>query len=187
MQERKENEMKKNDLILNGIIYLVIGILLCVGVSGNDIIGWIFSGTLLVAGACLILASLIKTKAVLSSYGMTGAILITIGLALLPPIALFRSYFELISLMMIVIGVLFLLDGVLGLANKRNTVGSLIILITGAILLTFGLLLWFNVGDLRRFASLILGIVLIIYAVLLLVSGFTGKSLVGTVVVIKKK
>ena len=185
MQERKENEMKKNDLILNGIIYLVIGILLCVGVSGNDIIGWIFSGTLLVAGACLILASLIKTKAVLSSYGMTGAILITIGL--LPPIALFRSYFELISLMMIVIGALFLLDGVLGLANKRNTVGSLIILITGAILLTFGLLLWFNVGDLRRFASLILGIVLIIYAVLLLVSGFTGKSLVGTVVVIKKK
>ncbi len=178
--------MKKNDLIINGIIYLVIGILLCVGVSGNAIIGWIFSITLLVAGGCLIVASLIKTKGVLSSFGMTGGILLTIGLALLPPIALFGAYFELISLLMIVIGSLFILDGVLGLANKRNMAGCLVILITGAILFTFGMLLWFNVGDLRRFASLILGIVLIIYAVLLLVSGLTGKNLVGSVTIIKK-
>lgn len=171
--------MKKNDLIVNGVVYLVLGILLCIGVSGNDMIGYLLSVSMLVGAAVLIVANIIQTKSVLGNFGLAGGILLTLGLALFPPIALFKSYFEVISLAMIVIGALFIADSILGFANKRNTVGYIIILIIGALLFTFGMLLWFNVGDMRRFASLILGIVFIIYAVLLLISALTGKDLVG--------
>ncbi len=179
--------MKKNDLIINGLVYLVIGILLCIGVSGNDMLGYLFSISLLVGGAVLVLANIITTRTILGNFGLAGGIMLTLGLALLPPIALFKNYFELISLLMIVVGALFIGDSVLGMVNKRNMVGYVIILVIGAILFTFGMLLWFNVGNMKQFASLILGVVLIIYAALLFISGATGKNLVGVTLSTKKK
>ena len=173
--------MKKNDLLFSGLIYLVVGILLCVGVSGNEIIGWLLSIAMMIGGLAFIIANVIQTKTVVGNFGLAGGVLLTIGLALLPPIALFGAYFEAISLLMIVFGALFMADSILGFANKRNTVGYVIILIIGALLFTFGMLLWFNVGNMKQFASLILGIVLIIYALLLLISAISGKNLVGYV------
>lgn len=170
--------MKNKDILLRGIVFLVLGILLCIGVSGNDIIGWVLSISLLVGAAALLAAGFYVEKTMIGSYGTSGGILLAAALILMPPIALFKSYYETISMLMIVFGALFLLDGLLSLAKKRNLIMCVTVLVLGAILFTFGMLLWFNVGDMQRFASLIIGVVFIVYAALLLVSGFTGKNVI---------
>ncbi len=172
--------MKNKQTLIQGIIYLVLGILLCVGVSGNTLLGWLISISLLTAGACFIVAGVIIEKSFIGSNGYSGAILLTLGLALLPvsPFALFTGYFQLIALLMIVLGALYLLDSLSGFMNKRFMTANVIMLVLAALLLTFGFLLWFNVGGLQQYASLILGIVFIIYAVLLIVSAITNKKLI---------
>lgn len=178
--------MKNKQTLIQGIIYLVLGILLCVGISGNTLLGWLVSVSLLTAGACFIVAGVILEKTFIGGNGYSGAILLTLGLALLPvpAFSLFTGYFQLIALLMIVLGALYLLDSLVGFMNKRFMTANVIMLVLAALLLTFGFLLWFNVGGLQQYASLILGIIFIIYAVLLIVSAITNKKLI--VVKLKK-
>lgn len=179
--------MKNKSLLLEGIIYLVVGILLVVGVSGNQVIGWILSISLLIGGAAMILAGAIVEKTLSGQSGFSAAILLTFGLILMPVngLCLFASYFPTLSMLMIVLGAVYLVDSVFGFASKRKLFGNLFILVLGAILFTFGMLLWFNVGGMMQYASLILGIVLICYAALILVAILTHKE--NLVVITVKK
>lgn len=167
--------MKNKDQVYQGIIYLIIGILLVIGISGNSIIGWILSISLLVCGGLLVILGYVHDYSLIGYYGMSGAVFVTLGLALLPPIALFSSYFQAISLLMIVVGAFFIVDSIICFASKFAPMFAAIIFVIGALLFTFGMLLWFNVGNMQAYASLILGIVLIVYGGLLLISGITGK------------
>lgn len=171
--------MKNKSTLIRGIIYLVVGILLCVGISGNSILGWLLSISLIVGGSALIISGIIIEKTLVGNSGFNGAILLTLGIALMPVdgLGLFNAYFEIIALLMIVLGALYLVDSLIGFIGKRTLVANILMLILGAFLFTFGMLLWFNVGGLKQYASLILGIVFIIYSVLLLVSAFTNKNI----------
>ncbi len=171
--------MKNKSVLLQGILFLVLGILLCVGISGNEVLGWLLSISMLVSGAALVTVGAIMEKTLVGNNGYSGAILITLGLALMPVrgLCLFASYFQLISLLMIVIGALYLVDALCGFIGKRALIGNVFMLVLGALLLTFGFLLWFDVGGMMQYASLILGIAFIIYAVLLLVSALSNKNI----------
>lgn len=171
--------MKNKSMLFRGIVYLVLGILLVVGVSGNQMIAWLLSISLLVGGAALVVAGAFSEKTLVGNLGFNGGILITLGLILLPVsgLGLFTRYFETLSMLMIVIGALYLLDSLYGFIGKRSLAGNVIMLVLGALLFTFGMLLWFDVGGMQRFASLILGIGIIVYAVLLLISAFTKKNI----------
>lgn len=178
--------MKNKSMLLRGIIYLVLGILLCVGVSGNQVLGWLVSISLLVGAAALIISGVILEKTLIGNSGFTGGILLTLGLALMPVqgICLFGSYYELISLLMIVLGALYLVDSIVGFVGKRNLVATICLFVIGALLFAFGMLLWFNVGGMKEYASLILGILFIVYSVLLLVAAFSNKDIL--VIKVKK-
>ena len=170
--------MKNKSLLLEGIIYLVVGILLVVGVSGNQIIGWILSISLLIGAAAMILTGALVEKSLSGQSGFSAAILLTLGLILMPAdgLCLFAGYFPTLSMLMIVLGAVYLVDSIFGFVNKRALFGTIFVLVLGAILFTFGMLLWFNVGGMTQYSSLILGIVLICYAALILVAALTNKE-----------
>ncbi len=172
-------KMKNKSTLISGIIYLVVGILLCVGVSGNQVLGWLVSISLLVGAAALIISGVILEKTLIGNSGFTGGILLALGLAFMPVdgLCLFVAYYQLISLLMIVLGALYLVDAIVGFVGKRNLIGNITIAVLGALLFTFGMLLWFNVGGMRDYASLILGILFIVYSVLLIISALTNRNI----------
>ena len=179
--------MKNKSLLLEGIIYLVVGILLVVGISGNQVIGWILSIALLIGGAAMIVAGAMVEKTLSGQSGFSAAILLTLGLILMPVDGLcqFGAYFPALSMLMIVLGAIYLVDGIFGFISKRSLFGTLFVLVLGAVLFTFGMLLWFNVGGMMQYASLILGIVLICYSALIIFAVLAHKENL-VVVTIKK-
>lgn len=172
--------MKNKSMLFRGIIYLVLGILFVVGVSGNSMIGWMISISLLVGGVAMIAGGAITEGTLVGNLGFNGGVLLTLGLILMPVsgLNLFSKYFEVLCMLMIVMGSLYLLDALFGFVGKRATVGNVVMLILGILLLTFGLLLWFDVGGMQHLASLFLGIGMIVYAVLLLISAISGKNVI---------
>lgn len=168
---------QKSMMLIQGVVLLVIGILLCCSVSLDQIVNVILGIALLLGGLVNLIACFLEHKSVIRTEGVFASALIAMGiLCFLKNLVPVNS---LIMMFIIVIGAIALVDGLLGLLPSvhRKTVPTLVEAGVGAVLFTLGMCLWF-IPDFARFASLVLGIGFIVLAVLIFVSVFimsTGK------------
>jgi hypothetical protein len=177
--------MKKETLI-QSIVYIVIGVLLCLSVINfNEMMGWMIGLSLLIAGVLLILISAVSMKSLLTINGLAGSLLVAFGLLFIPNCVpgVGLAYDLIIALIMMTLGALFLVEAFIGIFNKRPTVGTVVLFLFGAAFFTVGMLLWF-LPEFRRFAGLMLGIFLIVYGVLIIISAATKKDFI--IVEVKK-
>ncbi len=166
---------QKTMLLLQGVVLLAIGILLCCSVSLTKIVNVVLGVALLLGGLVNLLACFMEHKSVIRTEGVFASALIAMGILcfiqnLFPVDALIRMF-------IIVVGAIALLDGLLGLlpAVNRKKVPTLVEALVGAVLLTLGLCLWF-ISDFAHYASLVLGIGFILLSILLFVSVYILSS-----------
>lgn len=164
--------------ILKIVLFLVLGILLCCSViDPNTMLNWMLSISMLIAGSALLVLSLAVTKSLLTDTGLSGGFLIALGVYMLPSLTGGINWMSVISIVMMVIGCVFIVDGILGFFTLKNaTVRNLVALILGAALFTVGICLWL-IEDFRNFAGLMLGIFFILYSVIELISLLTHKDI----------
>lgn len=176
------NTKTKN--IIRSVLYIVLGILFALSViDPASMINWMVAVVCLLGGVALLAIEVATNKSLITGNGMMGALLIAFGVFFLPPVGtLSIDWCGGIALVLICIGLAMTIDAILGLAFKRGLTGNIIKLVIGLVAATFGFLLYF-LGEFRKFAGLVLGIVVIVYGVILLVETLTGK----TIVVVKKK
>ena len=166
--------------LIKPIIYLVIGVLLCCSVINPDsLLNWFIALALLAGGLGMFILSFMGANAFLTDSGLSGAMLVGLGVCFIPalPGGVTISWMSVIAILMMCAGILFLLDSILGFVNKSAVSRNITILVIGAIAFAVGICLWLIPGF-QRFAGLILGIFLIVYGVLLLVSEVTHKNII---------
>lgn len=166
---------------------MVLGILLCCSlINPGDLLNWMIAIALLVAGTAFVILSIVTLKALFTDTGLSGSLLIAVGVAFLPalPGGISIDWMCVIALVMMVVGCAMLLDSILGFSTNRHHSRNAVVLVLGAIFTAIGFCLWF-IEEFREFAGLMLGIFFIIYSVLLLVSAITHKDYV--VISVKKK
>lgn len=180
----------KTSNLLKCIVFLVLGILLCCSViDPNSLLNWIISVSFLVSGAMFLCMSLVVSRSLLTDTGLTGGLILALGIFFLPslPGGMSINWMGGISMIMMVVGAILLFDALLGLCYRRKMASNLIVLILGAALFAIGICLWL-IADFRAYAGLMLGIFFIIYAVILFISLIQKKDyFVITVKSTKKK
>lgn len=169
----KVSDQLKTKSLLTAVIYFVAGLLLCLAVIDVDGLLSIMLGVLLVLlGAVLLIASIVREKRVSADVIVPSSFLLAVGIAFFLWAFPFTG---IMALFLTAIGGILLIDAILAIANKQPTAVWLVELIIGAIALALGICL-LAIPDFRRFASLILGIILIIYAVLIAIEAFSKKK-----------
>ncbi len=166
---------QKTMLLVQGVVLLVIGILLCCSVSLGQIVNVVLGIALLLGGVVNLVACFMEHKSVIRTEGVFASALIAMGI-----LCFVGNLFPVDSLIMmfiIVIGAIALVDGVLGLlpAVRRKRVPTLVEAGVGAVLFALGMCLWF-IPEFARFASLVLGIGFILLAIMLFVSVYILNS-----------
>ena len=154
------------------MILIIIGILLCIGVSGSDILTKIIGIVALLAGVGLLVEGYIATRSLVFGSGMPAAFFIAFGVMCFLTTLPFNL---LISLLLIVFGVLLLCDGIIVLAVRKNKTVAVVELALAVAALTLGFCLYF-IADFQKYASLIFGIYLVVSGVLSLVRIMVTKK-----------
>lgn len=157
-------------LIIAGVI-LVFGILFCC--ARTDIISVMMGIILIAAGGLIIIGSLVTKKRLLNSEGFIGGALTALGIFFL--VYDFAGNLASIILgytpyLMILIGSILIVDAVLTIIqDKKNIVAFVIELVIGIACLTLGICS-LTVDSFKDNALLILGILMIVYAIYLAVA-----------------
>lgn len=174
--------LKKDNLtdVVKAIVYIVLGVLLCCSViDANTLPNWLVSISLMVAGGVLLLTSIIAFKTLIGTdSGTSGVLLFAVGLFLLPSLPNYQplNWVWGAALLMMIFGVAYMIEGLLGLVSKRNAAANIFLLIFGAAVFALGICLWL-IDDFRQFAGLMLGIMLIVYGTIKLIAILTHKDI----------
>lgn len=167
----------KTQNLMKAIIFMVIGILLCLSVIGvNSFLNWMIAISLIVGGVSLVALSLSAVRTIMTDTGLLGGAVLGLGVYCIPVIGGF-DFLGIISMIMMVIGALLVVDAVIGFALRRMLLGNTLILISGAAAFSIGICLWL-IPDFRKFAGLMLGIFFIAYAIMLLIEATTRKEII---------
>ena len=169
----------KTSNILKTVLFMVLGILLCCSViDPNSLMNWMIAAAFLAGGIVFLLASLVVSHSLMTDSGLMGGLLLALGIFFLPslPGGQLINWMGGISMIMMVLGAIFLADSVLGFVYRRKLMGNIVVLITGAAMFTIGICLWL-IEEFQDFAGLMLGIFFIVYSVILLSSLVTKKDI----------
>ena len=172
MSESTKKKTMKASAILGPVIVLIIGILLCIGVSGSDVLTKIIGVIALLAGVGLLVEGYITTHSLVFGSGMPAAFFISIGITCFITTLPFDI---MIPMLLIVFGTLLLAEGIIVLAVRKNKMVGIIEISLGAIALTLGFLLYF-IADFKKYASLVLGIYFIVSGILGLIKILVTKN-----------
>lgn len=161
----------KTVLLVQAVVLLVVGILLCCSVALDNIVNVILGVVFLIGGLINVVTCFMEHKSLIRTEGVFGSALIAFGLLCFLDNAIPLTQF--ITLFIVVVGAIALVDGLLGLLPqvKRKRVPTIVEAVVGAVLLTLGLCLYF-IPDFQRFASIFLGVAFILLSVFLFVSTF---------------
>ena len=166
---------KETKVIILSAILLTIGILFCCSTAiGITALSYIVGVGFIVVGGAVLINTLMKKKALINVYGIFSALLIAFGI-LIMDYQLFWIIFSFVPYLFIVTGALIIIDSLIRKLSENNNVAFLTELIVGVLVLTLGICLR-CIPEFTEFSSLVLGIILIIYAVFLFVSTFMKKS-----------
>jgi hypothetical protein len=168
--ENKTISKETKTIILSALI-LVIGVLFCLStVLGLEALSFIIGISLIVIGTIFVINSALKKHTVLNYTSMLSAVIISFGV-LFAELRLALIFFSYIPWLLIFAGAIATVDAILKKIFEDNNYALIIELIIGIVVLTLGILLKFIPGF-ADFSSIMLGIVMILYAVYLLIMVF---------------
>ena len=160
------------------ITLLILGILFCcslsIGIGGLSIIIGIV--LILIGIALLIKAMIIMNSGLITSSGIWGVITLSFGIVFLIE-KLAGIIFVFIPWLLIVLGSVFVIDALLFRFYKNNDklITFVVEIIIGVISLILGILL-VVIDGFMEYASIVLGIIMIVYAVLLITKTLKNKN-----------
>lgn len=170
------SEQLKN-LIFGGLL-LIIGILFCcslsIGISGLSVVIGLL---LLISGIIFTANAIIVNKNVMTINGIIGSLLISLGIVFVIN-KLAGIVFIFIPWFLIVIGAVLVLECILGYIVRKDMllVEFIIKLIIAIIAIVLGICL-LAIDGFAEYSSILLGIVMIIYSIVLIYKTFTNKSI----------
>ena len=163
--------------IIYSTVLLVIGILLCISPAvALDTLSIIIGVGFLAAAAILIIGSLVQEKSIITASALIGGVLLALGLMFIVDYAINLIGYCAVWLL-IVLGAMLIVDSIIRIAwrDKKNVVAFVIEFLIGAVSFTLGMCLRF-VDDFAGYELLILGLIIVLYAVYVLVSAFVSKK-----------
>lgn len=159
---------KQTRTIILAVILLAVGVLFCFStMMGINALSYIIGAGFIIAGVALIINSIIKKKSVLNYLCIIGAAMIAFGV-------FFMEYrfatilFYYVPWLLAFIGAVIIVDSILS-KIADSTIAFVSKLIIGALVLALGLCLKFIPGFID-FSAVLLGIVMIVYAIYLLIT-----------------
>lgn len=175
-------ENGKNSRIVTFIeaaVVLVVGILFCcsnaMGTEALSIIGGI---VFIAVGAFAILSGIVVERRTFGATGIGGAFMLAFGIFFIVANVMGQYLFTFLPLLLIVLGCVILVDALLAILSKENIMSVILELVIGLVALVLGICLW-CIDDFRTAAGIVLGIVLIVYAVILVIEALSSKKLIG--------
>lgn len=174
MPNLQSNQLKT--LIISAIL-MVIGILFCcslsIGISGLSTILGIL---LIIAGLVFVANAFLKTKTIFCYMGIMGAAVLALGILFITN-RMAGILFGYIPWLLIVLGALIILDAIIAKFYRNDdTLMNLIIkIVLGLIAIILGICLRVVEGFME-YASIILGILMVIYAIYLVLDAFVLKK-----------
>ncbi|MGN1207575.1 MAG: hypothetical protein ACI4SP_04685 [Eubacteriales bacterium] len=174
--EKKLTHENMKDIVTAAIVF-VIGVLFCCSLAmGMRGLSWLVGLSLMVAGTLYFVNSILRKKALATMEGIIGAAIFAFGFFFIAN-ELANLVVAYIPWLLICVGAVIFIDAFLRkfLRKDKSTSGFVAQLIIGAASLALGICLRFvpGFGD---FTALMLGILLIVYAVFLVVNVFLGRT-----------
>lgn len=164
---------KEIKLLIASAILLVVGILFCFSLS-TMIISIIIGSALILMGILFVVSSFINKKNLITTESLIGAALVAFGVLFIWK-QLFSVLLDYIPFLSIAFGIVIIIDGIYREVSSKDTVKFVFELIVGIIAIAFGVCLLIIEGF-RQFCSIIVGIVMIIYAIYVIASLFIKKT-----------
>lgn len=174
MEKKKFNSNDLRQLVIAAFI-LVLGVLFCVN-KVNHVLSVIIGIGLTLVGLLYVLDSYLKVRRVLTSQGIVGAALTAFGLMFAVD-NLMNLVTGFIPWLLMAGGVVILLDGVLRkfIAKDLDVKMFVVEAVVGGAALALGICLkW--VPSFANFTSLMLGIVLVVYALIKAAAVFLNRG-----------
>lgn len=169
METKFEKKDVKNIVIAS--VLLVLGILFCFSSSmGNKALSWIIGTALIISGILSVISSYTIKKSVFTSDGIIGAAIAAFGI-LFAGNTLSWVIFDYIPFLLMCVGLVIVVDAFIKKFKNNENSKFVFELILGVLTLSLGACLKF-VNGFADFASLMLGIVLIVYAVYSIIAIF---------------
>ncbi len=175
MANKLSNEQTRS--IIYSVVLLVIGIMLCISPAvALDTLSIIIGVGFLAAAAILIIGSLVQDHSLVTGSALLGGILLVLGLMFIVDYAINLIGYCAVWLM-IVFGAILIVDSIIRIAwrNRKDVVGFIIEFLVGAVSFTLGMCSRF-VEDFVGYELLILGIIIVVYALYVLIFAFIGKK-----------
>ena len=163
-----KRKMSGNDLslIIRYLVMIAVGVLFCLSPAfGKSALSTILGIGFIVTGAVFLIISLAVEKSLISGSAFIGYFAIALGILAIAANVM-SLVFDYVPYFIITAGSGIVLDGILGLTlRKEKSVALLVIkLLVGGVMLALGICL-LTVDSFKEFASVVLGIVLIITAI----------------------
>ena len=171
-----ENKMisKETKTIIIAVVLLVVGILFCFSLAmGLNALSYIIGGCIIVAGGASIFSTATNKKTTLNYTGIIGATIIALGILFIE-YRLASILFGFVPWLLVIVGAIVIVDAILKKLSQNNNTIFITELIVGIAVLALGLCLKFVPGFIE-FSSIMLGVVMIIYASYLLIMVFTKR------------
>ena len=160
--------------LIIAVMLMVIGILFCCSLAmGIDGLSIILGVILLVIGSLFLISSIVSNKDVLTTTGLIGVVIATIGIMFIAN-KLAGIIFVFIPWFLIILGTVVILDAFLGkfFRGENSTLEFVIKLVVGIISFVLGLCLRL-IDGFAEYASIMLGILMIIYSTYMIFMVFT--------------
>ncbi len=177
METKKTIQTADVRSIIAACITLVIGVLFTCSLSfGIRGLSWLIGISLCVAGVVYILNSLTQRKALLTGEGILGAGVLTFGIMFIMR-QMASIIVDFIPFLMIMVGAAIFIDAFLAklVRKEENVVKFICGLAMGAVVTALGFCLKFIHGWADK-AAMVLGVIMIVYAVYVLLSAFIVKK-----------
>ncbi|MGM9666346.1 MAG: hypothetical protein ACI3XX_07400 [Eubacteriales bacterium] len=173
-----ENKLNQENMksFVTAMIVFVIGVLFCCSLSmGMQGLSWLIGFSLIIAGILYFANSVIHKKALATMEGVIGAAIVAFGVFFIAN-SLASLIMKYIPWLLIAVGAAVFADSFLKKFIHKVGTGKFVFeLIFGAACIALGFCLKFIAGF-GDFTALILGVVMIVYAVFLIVNIFVRKA-----------
>lgn len=159
------------------VLLMIVGILFCCSLSiGIDGLSVIIGLILMIVGILMIINVLVNNGKIFSISGMLGSLILSLGILFLAS-KLAGIIFAYIPWFLIVLGGVAIADSLIGKFIRKNikTFEFVVKLVVGVLAIALGLCLKF-IDGFMEYASILLGIFMIMYSAYMLYVYFSSKK-----------
>lgn len=170
---KKLNEKQVKNIIIASIS-LVVGILFCFHQALATVLSYIIGCSIIIVGAIFVINAGINKKSILNAEGLIGAIIIALG-AYFGGFNLISVVFNFVPFLLMSIGLLITGDSFFRIFKDKKVATFVIQLLIGLAIFALGLCLYL-IPEFKKATEIIIGCILIAYAIFLIIYTFVSKK-----------